>query len=539
MTPTGDSSIMKITKLTCAAGMILAAGAVGCNNDSLTNLNTNPNSPEVVPPSAIFTSAARLSAAYFIGNTYDLRQTQFVAQHWAEAQYPDEDRYARLDPASTGGVWVGIGGVGGSYSTQLMDLKKVSDAGLAANDPGIWAPAQILSSWNFEYLTDTWGDIPYTEALKGDTAGGSLTPKFDSQKDVYAGLIATLTKAAAALTTASNSFGSADPVYHGDPAAWAKFANSLRARLAMRLVNVDPATADAQLKAAFTDPAGVFTSNADMATLVWPGDGIYNNPMTDNFSTRDDHRVSQTLANILVANNDPRTPVFMQERDSIPPGETGLYAGMPNGLTASAAGNYLRTASRPGSYLYPGATTYGNYGSSANKANPSYFMTYAELCFIQAEAAERGMGGLTPSQAAGFYNAGIAASMNQWGITDVGAIAAYEASPNVAYKGGTAGLTQIAIQKWIALIDDGSQSWAEWRRTCQPSTIVAGPAAVVNYVPRRFYYPTTEYSVNPTGIAGAIASQGADNFATRIYWDSNPTAAPTYVSATTCAGSHS
>ena len=533
MTATGDSSIMKITKLTCAAGLLLAAGAVGCNNDSLTNINTNPNSPVAVPPGAIFTSAARNSAVRFIGNGYDLRQTQFVAQHWAEAQYPDEDRYARLDPASTSPTWTN------AYFNELMDLKKVSDAGLLAKEPGTYGPAQILQSWDFEYLTDTWGDIPYSEALKGDTVGGSLTPKFDAQKDVYAGLLATLTKDAADLNTASasNTLGAADPVYHGDPAAWAKFANSLRARLAMRLVNVDPATADAQLKAALTDPAGVFKSNADMATLVWPGDGIYNNPMTDNFSTRDDHRVSQTLANILVANNDPRTPVFMQERDSIPPGESGVYAGMPNGLTASAAGNYLRTASRPGSYLYPGATTYGNYGSSANKANPSYYMTYAELCFIQAEAAERGIGGLTPGQAAGFYNAGIAASMNQWGITDAAAITAYETSPNVAYKGGTAGLTQIAVQKWIALIDDGSQSWAEWRRTCQPSTIAPGPAAVVDYVPRRFYYPTTEYSINPSGVAAAVAAQGADNFATRIYWDTKPAAAPTYVSASVCGPS--
>lgn len=522
---------MNITKITCAAGLILAAGVVGCNNDSLTNLNVNPNNPASVPPASIFTSAARVSASVFVGNNFDLRQTQFVAQHWAEAQYPDEDRYARLDPASTSPAWVT-----GSYSAQLMDLKKISDAGHAANDAGVWGPAAILESWNFEYLTDTWGNIPYSEALKGDSVGGSLTPKFDAQKDVYAGMIATLTAAAAALPDASNTFGSADPVYGGDPASWAKFANSLRARLAMRLVNVDPATADAELRAALTDPAGVFTSNQDMATLVWPGDGIYNNPMTDNFSTRDDHRVSQTLANILVANNDPRTSVFMQPRDSIPPGQTGLYAGMPNGLTASAAGTYLQTASRPGSYLYPGATTYGTFGSAANKANPSYYMTYAELCFIEAEAAQRNMGGLTPGQAAGFYIAGITASMNQWGITDDAAIAAYLAQPDVAYKGGTQGLTQIAVQKWIALIDDGSQAWAEWRRTCQPSTIFAGPAAVVDYVPRRFYYPTTEYSVNPSGVADANTQQGVDNFATRIYWDTQPTAAPTYVSADVCAG---
>ncbi len=519
---------MNITKITCAAGLLLAAGAVGCNNDSLTNLNTNPNNPTSAPPGPVFTNSVRLAASRFVGNGYDLRQTQFVAQHWAEAQYPDEDRYARLDPASTGGTWTA------TYYSELEDLQKVSAGGILAKLPGTYGPAQVLQSWEYGYLTDTWGNIPYSEALKGDSVGGSLTPKFDAQKDVYAGLLATLTKDAADMKGAANSLGSADPIYGGSTTAWGKFANSLRARLAMRLVNVDPATADAQLKAALTDPAGVFASNADMAKLVWPGDGIYNNPMTDNFSTRDDHRVSKTLANILIANNDPRTKVFMQPVADSSLSGPGGYAGMPNGLSASAAGTYLRTASRPGSYLYPGATTFGTLGSAANKKNPSYYMTYAELCFIQAEAAARSMGGLTPAQAAGFYNAGITASMNQWGITDATAISTYLASANVAYAGGTAGLTQIAVQKWIALIDDGAQAWAEWRRTCQPSTIAPGPAAVVNFVPRRFYYPTTEYSINPSGVAGAIAAQGVDNFGTRIYWDTKPAAAPTYVSAAAC-----
>lgn len=520
---------MHIIKITRVAGLVLAAGVVGCHNDSITNLNTNPNNPTSAPPGPVFTEDARLSAARFIGNGYDLRQTQFVAQHWAEAQYPDEDRYARLDPASTGGTWAGGTTGGGSYAQEIEDLQKVASAGIAAKQPGTYGPAQVLQSWDFEYLTDTWGDIPYSQALKGDSTGGSLTPKYDAQKDIYAGLLATLTKDAADMSSkgAVNTLGSGDPIYGGDPASWAKFANSLRARLAMRLVNVDPTTASAQLKAALTDPAGVFTSNADMAKLVWPGDGVYNNPMTDNFSSRDDHRVSQTLANILIADKDPRMRIFMQPvTDSSLSGPIG-YAGMPNGLSASQAGTYLRTASRPGAYLYPGATSYGYYGSPANKKNPSYYMTYAELSFIEAEAAERSMGGLTSAQAAGFYNAGIAASMNQWGVTDASAIAAYEAGPNVAYAGGTAGLKQIAIQKWIALIDDGSQAWAEWRRTCQPSTIKPGPAAVVNFVPRRFYYPTSEYSINATSLAGAIAAQGADNFATRIYWDSKPSAAPT------------
>ena len=134
---------------------------------------------------------------------------------------------------------------------------------------------------------------------------------------------------------------------------------------------------------------------------------------------------------------------------------------------------------------------------------------------------------VTPGQAAGFYNDAITASMNQWGVTDAGAIAAFLARPGVAYKGGTDGLKQIAVQKWIALFTDGGTAWSEWRRTCQPNTLVAGPAAIVNYIPRRFYYSTTETSANNDNLAAAIARQGPDNFGTRVYWDTKPTAAPT------------
>jgi hypothetical protein len=198
----------------------------------------------------------------------------------------------------------------------------------------------------------------------------------------------------------------------------------------------------------------------------------------------------------------------------------GGYGGMPNGLSADSAGKFAKLASRPGEIFYGGQTTNGYFGSPTNAARPSYFMTYAEVAFIKAEAAERGWGGLTPAQAKGFYEEGIRSSMEQWGVTDEGAISTYLGDPAVAYKGGIDGLKQIGLQKWIAFIGDGGQAWAEWRRTCQPETIKPGPAAIVDYVPRRFYYSTTETQANGDNVAAAVARQGPDDFHTRIYWDS-------------------
>ena len=148
-------------------------------------------------------------------------------------------------------------------------------------------------------------------------------------------------------------------------------------------------------------------------------------------------------------------------------------------------------------------------------------MTYAEVAFIQAEAAQRGLGGLSAGQAAGFYNAAIQASMTQWGVSAANANT-FLAQPGVVYAGGTAGLVQIGQQKWLALFTDGGQAWAEWRRTCQPSTMKPGIDASKSTVPRRFEYPVLEYTVNEANVSATKAAQGADVYETRMYWDKSP-----------------
>src|SRR5581483_9373919 len=139
---------------------------------------------------------------------------------------------------------------------ELQDLSKVIAAGKAANDAGVWGPATIMQVWVFSYLTDTWGDIPYSEALQGDSTGGTLTPKYDKQEDIYTSLFQRLTDAVAAMrgVSGTSSLGSYDILYGGDLSKWAEFANSLRARLALRVVNVAPSVTNAQLAAALSDP---------------------------------------------------------------------------------------------------------------------------------------------------------------------------------------------------------------------------------------------------------------------------------------------
>jgi hypothetical protein len=379
-----------------------------------------------------------------------------------------------------------------------------------------------MRTWEFSYLTNTWGDVPYFSALAAD-AGGTLSPAYDKQKDIYDDFFKILTKASTDLTGASNSLSTADPIYNGSVTKWQKFANSLRMRLALNLINVDPTTAKAQMQGAFAAPGGLILTNADNAQLNWPGDGVYNNPWSDNFATRDDHRVSNRLMNLMQANSDPRIPIFAQPSDA-----NSSYTGQPNSLSPAraAAANYLVNASRPGAIFYAGRTAYGTFGGNGAKT-PSYLMTAAEMNFALAEAAERGLITGLPSTAAQYYNAGITASMQQWGVSAAN-IATFLAQPGVVYTPGTAGLVQIAQQKWIALYTDGGDAWTEWRRTCVPYTVVPGVDASKPNVPRRFEYGVLEYTVNKASVDAATAQQGADVFETRMYWDKNPSAAPTY-----------
>jgi hypothetical protein len=300
----------------------------------------------------------------------------------------------------------------------------------------------------------------------------------------------------------------------------------------MRLANVDPTTARTQLTAAMNAPGGLIQSNAENAKMAWPGDGVYDNPWAVNNRTRDDHRLSDRLMNEMVPVGDPRVGVYAQPTLCFQnPSGTGCpasppqYAGMPNALTAAQAGNFSLTSSRPGRVFYSTNRFCNGCTGLSGASFPSFILTYAEVSFILAEAAERGW--ITGS-AASLYEQGIRASMSQWGVTDNAAINAFLANPKIAYSGGTAGLKQIALQKWIALYTDGVEAWAEWRRTCVPETVKPGPAATINTVPRRYQYSTREHSVNATNVDAAVARQGADAFTSRMYWDSNPSAAPTY-----------
>jgi hypothetical protein len=526
--PTGDAKTMRYRDFglryrgfrLAGIGAVLVLGVGACNTDELINVNENPNNPTSAPPEAVFTYATRIAMQRWFGsNPTNMRGTVLTAQHLAQVQYPDEDSYARLDGEVTDDSFIF------TYAQELKNFQAVIDAGKEIDQPLLWGPAQVMRSLIFGYVTDVWGDVPYSEALQGDAENVNIVPAYDAQADIYDGLFSDLSEAVTAIAGGGSlALGAADPIYGGNALRWQRFANSLRARHAMRLANVDAAQAQAELAAAIAAPGGLIASNADNARMVWPGDGVYDNPWSANNQTRDDHRLSDRLMGQMLPFNDPRVPVYAQPTLADP----AVYAGMPNALTASQAGNYSLTSSRPGRVFYSTDRFCAGCTGLTGARFPNFILTYSEVSFILAEAAERGW---IAGSAALYYDQGIRASMEQWGVTDAAAINTFLARPGIVYVPGTEGLRRIALQKWIALYTDGVSAWAEWRRTCVPVTVVPGPDAVINTVPRRYQYSTREHSVNSANLDAAVARQGADEFTTRIYWDSNPAAAPTYPGA--------
>jgi hypothetical protein len=489
---------LRMAGLGVASAAVLVAAAA-CNPDSLTNLNKNPNAPNAVGTTRLF-PAAVLGSIYnstlgtgVFNDRMQLYFSELWSQHMAEWQYPNDDQYA-IQPTIIDGFWSAF------YSQGLQDYEQIlRQVGDSNNVKG---PTLVMKSWTYQYATDIWGDIPYSQANQGDK--GNITPVYDTQQAIYNGIFTDLTQANS-IMTGDPQLGSGDIIYNGDDESvlrWRKFANSLHARAALHLVKVDPTKARTEVIAAFSGP--VFESNDDQAQLNWPGDGSQDSPYSINFKTRDDQRVAETLIDsVLVPLNDPRLAVYAAPTKRWTDSSLGpKYNGLPNGLSATTAFDSGRFTSKIGTYFRA-------------KSRPNVLMSYAELLFVKAEAQQRGW---IAGSAATSYNEGIAASMEFYGIGSA-AIAAYLAQPSVVYNPVT-GLQQIALQKWIALFGDGVESWTTYRLTGVPNLHPAVEAQTnPKIVPRRLEYPLSEQSYNDAHLIEARTRQGSDSKVTRLWWD--------------------
>ena len=461
----------------------VAIFSISCNKiKDFGDTNVNPN--DISNP---ITYAILTGVETGVANWANNGTAAVWIQYFSETQYPGNGLYA-IPKNRFDFYYSSTGNNGGANS--LLNLQTIIKAN---NNTEEVAVARILSQYIYWNMTDLWGDIPYSQAFKG------TAPAYDKQQDIYKGMIAELKDARAQFTNSGALKG--DIIYNGDVFKWKKFANSLRAVMALRLSKRFPGAGEyaaTEFKAAIAD--GVIENNADNCKLLYPG-GDWKNPYWQAHDGARDNGESEHMFNLLSSFGDGRQAAFGSSSKAVPSGikEADINSWIKNNIDWSRAFN----------------------GIYRLETSPVVIMNASQVFLARAEAADRGW---TSEDFTVMYQNGIKASFDQWSLPAPSA--SYFAQANVALTapaGTNANLKQIATQRYLAAFPDGTQGWSEYRRTGYPAIAPApaplNPAHVT--IPRRYIYDDIEFSLNPAGVTAAVANLpgGKNEQEARMWWD--------------------
>lgn len=468
---------------------------VGCD-ERLEELNTDKRNPATVDATSLFTQGLRETVDMMVNINVNENPFNLYAQYWAQTDYPDESQYDLTTRTIPAVFWTN------GYRDALADFKAAKTLlreQLVSGTSGLTeaqihnriAVINIMMGYVYATLVDTFGDVPYTEALDPE----NLTPKYDDARTVYASVLDSLDAAIGAINVAAGGFPAAqDPMYEGNMENWVTFANSFKFRMGMMLADVDKANSVTIVNEALA--AGVFANNADNASLTYYGTAPNTNPIYEDLvlSGRTDFAAANTVIDIMNALDDPRRSVYFDENLG-----SGVYIG---GIYGSA--NVPSLISHVGAVLH-------------TPDFPGTILNYAEIEFLKAEAVERGGYNVTGTAVA-HYNAGIIASFNQWGLSTDLAMA-YIGQPNVNYATAPGDWRQkIGIQLWLALYAQGFEAWTTWRRL-DFEALNPPPGMSLADIPLRFTYPLEEAQLNGEMVKAAASAIGSDETSTKIFWD--------------------
>jgi Starch-binding associating with outer membrane len=513
--------ILKINLKTLVTMGALATMFAGCAKiDDFGDTNINPDVAQPTP-AALLTSAES-SLPGLAANT----RTFLYCQYASETQYTDVSLYSLPQVES-----------GPTYSGPLMDLQVILN--LPASNSHYKAIAKILKSYFIWTTTDRWGDVPYSEALLG---AANLSPKYDEQLAIYKAMFADLASAVTDLGTASAPVAG-DVVYGGNTTKWRKLANTIRMMAALRLSKKLPTIggmAQVEFNAAATNPAGIITSNADNFAMTHPGGpqgSVFQNPWYGTYLTRDDYAISKTMTDCLAGLGDTRGAAF-----GTYPTSATTPIGFPYGLTRDLAITFTNSVGNGhGRVLFQTASPDPRVvNNKRDEKSPVVIIGASQSLLAWAEGLQ--IGWATNGVAKDAYEAGVAASFAEWGVTlpatylttgpanfltgnGVAAIgqapAPWDAIPASQNAVTNTPVKRIQLQRWLATYPNGNEGWAEFRRTGVPDlkpTRFATNAG--GQTPRRYVYGVNEYATNGTQLAIAIARlPGGDKQDSKVWWD--------------------
>lgn len=501
---------MKTKIISILTLIALSTSFVGCKK--FLDVNNNPNiannpNVELVLPSAQVAIASVMGAPFQINGS-------FWAQHWTQSplasQYKNFDQY-QVSSDEYNRPWRNL------YAGALTDLKYVYNKAKAEDKKQYMAISRLMSAYTFQVLTDAFGDIPFSEALKGSVADGSIiNPKYDNQEAVYDGIIAMIDEAQALIdVNAASHPGTDDLVFQGDMQKWLEFSNTLELKVYMRLSEANPTKAAAGVAA--LQGADFLSSSAKISYTTTGGseNPLYSEMIGLNGTTN--IFASKTCVDFMNSYGDPRVGVFYKP----------LANGAVVGLTQ---GDFANSASATGKSL--GGYSVGADPTDNNSATaPVYFISLPESEFLQAEAIARGW--MTGDDAAR-YQSGILASLdayqteinnqidNSIDLTAFGnangtysdyidSMLLYIPYPSTEQDK----IEAIINQKWVAMSgNQGFEAWTEMRRTGYPKGMATSVASVIGagLFPARFLYPTDEINLNPKFPGTKLVTD-------KVWWD--------------------
>ena len=361
-------------------------------------------------------------------------------------------------------------------------------------------------------MTDLYGDVPYSQAI--EATQGVFKPSFDKQKDIYTQILKDLETANSLFDDNKALTYGGDLVYAANALTgtknigiqrWKKFTNSLKLRILLRLLKKDgELNIKEQINAILADATKypLISSNAEDGIFRYPGTTPYFNPFFNarTLDWREGTYFTEFFLNNLNASGDPRRTIW-----AIPVTVNGVatFRGIQSGYPTTLE------------YVVGQNSSY----TDVLKTLPQLgvMLPYAEVEFIKAELALKGYNTGKTSKA--HYEAGISASMVQWGVT---LPANFLMQKTIAYDATLSPekqLEQIMLQKYYASFFVDYQAWFEKRRTGYPILPRGTGIPNANSFPSRVPYPTYLQSLNPEGLAGAVSSIGSDNSDTKVWWE--------------------
>ncbi|QDH80898.1 SusD/RagB family nutrient-binding outer membrane lipoprotein [Echinicola soli] len=514
----------------------------GCDGD-FEEINTDPNQADgdLFDPNLILPTVSYNYGNMVTGYTGPVLFQSMWVQVLASTSTGGANYYSNADKyvisGSTNNYIQGVWNQGYEASSRINQMQQLAmNKGLT----NLNAVGDIMKVLTLSFVTDIYGDIPYTEALQGQE--GLTQPKYDQQSVVYMTMLADLENAINTLGSGSDEITN-DVIYDGDIAKWKKFGYSLMLKMAMRMVEVDPTSAQSYVEKAVA--GGVFDAAADDALMFSDQNNGYANSSANALNVQDDIyevRWSKAMIDYLQATDDPRLPVIAEvppaglaankDGNVVGDNDPAVQIGLPNGYDLKGGATDIKNEPN-----YPGGTGEGDdlapigkysrpTGIYRDRDAPIFFLTYAEVQFLLAEAAVRGYN--VPGTAAEHYEAGVLGAMTTIGKFGGGVVSSddagdYAVANPLDMSSTESAMEMINEQIWVTtgLLANFVESWNNWKRSGYPMlTPVDYTGNFSNgEIPRRQIYPSSEGTTNPQNLNDAISNMGGDTWTTTTWWD--------------------